>query len=359
MALRRIAVVAAVTATAWFGVPAGASRPGVQQCTQEPGLGSVALLRGKVLRVVDLATCRVELFRARAGGRVVFEAGGRARVVSSSASLPSRDGGWLASVRASGKRRTTRDTIWVTDRRSGSSHAVFSAPENGATRDLSSPGPIWLLGWSGDDRWLFFVIDAGGSGSIAADGLILQVVPAAGGRPHRIRVMLPYDDYLSWCGGRLVFTAGDFRVATDNKRLLVAAPPDWRVRLLVRAPGRAWGSIACAPDGSFLVAQTQHESDEPYFFATHWALWRVSLDGTTSALTSPPAGYADESPRFSGDGNTVMFVRSRKGVGALYALTNGRPLRPLLSLGYSLGYYGHQDWWQTMAWSSASPTGNP
>jgi hypothetical protein len=24
---------------------------------------------------------------------------------------------------------------------------------------------------------------------------------------------------------------------------------------------------------------------------------------------------------------------------------------PLLSLGYSLGYYGHQDWWQSMDWS--------
>jgi hypothetical protein len=47
----------------------------------------------------------------------------------------------------------------------------------------------------------------------------------------------------------------------------------------------------------------------------------------------------------------VLFVRSRKGVGELYALQDGRLLGPLLSLGYSLGYYGHQDWWQTMDWS--------
>jgi WD40 repeat protein len=68
-------------------------------------------------------------------------------------------------------------------------------------------------------------------------------------------------------------------------------------------------------------------------------------------VTTPPRGYADESPRFSRDGQVLAFVRSRKGVGSLYTLRTGRASGPLLSLGYSLGYYGHQDWWSGVAWS--------
>jgi WD40-like Beta Propeller Repeat len=209
-----------------------------------------------------------------------------------------------------------------------------------------------LLGWSGDDRWIFFTIDPGGSGSIAADGLTLRVVSADGGRPSRLARMLPYRDYLAWCGGRLMFTGGGDRVATHGKRLLVAAPPSWRPRPPVDTPQRAWGSVACAPDGRSLVAQSQRRSSDPGFFATRWALWRVGLDGSLRRLTSPPTGQADESPRFSRDGRVLAFVRSRKGSGKLYFLRDGRLLGPVLSLGYSLGYYGHQDWWSTVRWSA-------
>jgi len=47
---------------------------------------------------------------------------------------------------------------------------------------------------------------------------------------------------------------------------------------------------------------------------------------------------------------TVLLVRSRKGVGKLYALRRGKLVGPLLSL----GYYGHQTWWQSMDWSLGS-----
>jgi hypothetical protein len=163
--------------------------------------------------------------------------------------------------------------------------------------------------------------------------------------------MLTTRDYLRWCGGRLVFTAGGDRIATHNKRLLADTPPAWRPHALVHTPGRAWGSLACARHGRSLVVQSQPERNNAYFFATRWSLWRVDFDGSRRRLTSPPRGYADESPRISRDGTTILFVRSRRGVGKLYAVRHGKFLGPLLSLGYSLGYYGHQDWWQTMDWS--------
>jgi dipeptidyl aminopeptidase/acylaminoacyl peptidase len=267
---------------------------------------------------------------------------------------PSPDGRLVATVRVSGRGRAMRDTIWVTDRRTGRGRPIYSARTQGDMRGLESPGPIELIRWSGDGRWLFFAIDPGGSGSIAADGLILRVVAARGGRAYRLPVMLTWSNYLAWCGGRLVFTAGNDRVATHHKQLDVAAPPDWHARPLVRAPGRAWGALACAPDGRSVVVQSQRESADPSFFATRWQLWRVGLDGSTRRLTAPPPDHADESPLFSRDGKTIVFVRSRQGRGRVYELRGSRVVGPLLTLGFQSGYYGHQDWWTTARWSLAA-----
>jgi WD40-like Beta Propeller Repeat len=162
-----------------------------------------------------------------------------------------------------------------------------------------------------------------------------------------------YSDYVTWCERRLVLTVGGDRIATTNKRLAVATAPEWHARTLVHAGNRAWGAVTCAPNERSVVVQSEPDRNDGYFFHTHWALWRVGLDGSHVRLTSPPKGYADESPRFSRDGRTVLFVRSRKGVGSLYALRDGKLGGPLLSLGSSLGYYGHQNWWQSMSWSLA------
>jgi Tol biopolymer transport system component len=307
-------------------------------CTPQPALGVVTYLRGTTRHRVDLGTCRDRIVR-------------RHVKATSPHTLRSPDDRLTATVRVTGRLRTLRNTIWVTDTRTGRSTPVFSAKACCDTSGLDSPGPIELLRWSGDGRWIFFAIDPGGSGSIAADGLILRVVSAEGGPAHRLPVMLTWDNYLTWCGGRLVFTAGNDRIAIHDKQLDVASPPDWVARPLAHAPGRSWGAVTCAPDGRSVVAQSQASSDNASFFATHWQLWRVGLDGTQTRLTSPPPHHADESPRFSRDGRTILFVRSRRGNGVLYALRGGKVVGPLVALGHSDGYYGHQDWWATMSWS--------
>ena len=263
------------------------------------------------------------------------------------------DGAISAEVRSSGKGKTAKQTIWITNTGTHKSHPVFSETQSYKTIGPGeTPGPIMLLRISDDHKWVFFMIDPGGSASIAADGLTLRVVSAARGRAARIARMLPYPDYLTWCGGKIVLTSGTWRVATDRKRLLVASPSDWRPRPLAAIPNRSWGSLACAPSRQWLVAQSQRQSETPNFFATHWALWRVGLDGSTRRLTSPPRGFADESPRFSRSGTVLLFIRSRKGSGKLYALRAARVAGPLLSLGNSLGYYGHQNWWFSADWSA-------
>jgi dipeptidyl aminopeptidase/acylaminoacyl peptidase len=323
-----LAVVAAA-GTAALAIPALAV-PFSAVCHPTPGLGSIVVRHGKAATIVDLATC---------GHRVVRVPGGH------QAGLPSPDGRLVATVRVTGHGLATRDSIWV------GSHRLFSRLEEGSTTGVLSPGPIRLLGWSDDSRWLVFTIDAGGSGSIAADGLIPRAISSSGGRAYTLPIMLTNEDYLAWCGGRLVFTAGEDRIATDRKRLMEASPPGWHARPLVRSPRRSWGSLACAPDVRSLVAQSQEQSTNPDFFATRWSLWRVALDGSQQRLTSPAPGYADESPRFSRDGRTLMFVRSRRGRGELYALRDGKVSGPILDVGTQPGFYGHRDWWQTLDWS--------
>jgi hypothetical protein len=323
-------------------------------CRPEPGLGSVALARQGKVHVIDLASCRDRVVGRGGEGRVTFGLDGRLHLVPfrGPARVVTPDGAMSAEVRSSGKAKTAKQTIWITNTGTHKSHPVFSETQFYKTIGPGeTPGPIMLLGISNDYSWVFFTIDPGGSASIAADGLTLRVVSTARGRAVRVARMLPYPDYLAWCGRKLVFTAGGWRVATDRKRLLVASPPDWRPRPLVKKPNRSWGSVVCAPGRSWLIAQSQRQSDNPNFFATHWALWRVSLDGSTRRLTSPPPGFADESPRFSRTGGALLFVRSRKGNGRLYALRGTRQAGPLLSFGNSFGYYGHQNWWFTADWS--------
>jgi hypothetical protein len=274
----------------------------VLACTPQHDLGAVRYVRATLVHVVDASSCRD-------------------RVLGRNRPLPTR----LAGVRIRSSRAA--QTLVVDGR------PIFRETQRYRTIGPGdTPGPIVLLGRS--RRWIFFTIDPGGSASIAADGLVLRVIAARGGRVHELGAMLPYPDYLAWCGGRLVFSGGGDRLATSGKRLLVAGPPGWRPRPLVADRHRAWGSLACTPDGRAVVVQTQRESDDPSFFAARWSLWRIGLDGGEREVTSPPAGFADESPRY--DGRTLLYVRSRGGHGVLLPL--GVPL------GFDSGYYGHHAW---------------
>ena len=139
-----------------------------------------------------------------------------------------------------------------------------------------------------------------------ADGLVLRVVSTTGGPVHKLGVALAYPDYFAWCGGRLVYVAGKDRVAIHAKRLLAASPPDWR-------PSPLWD------------------------------------DGTRLELDAPPPGWADEAPRWSRDGRSLLFVRERKGYGRVMLLRDSHVLGPVANLGFGMGFYGHHDW--QLSWS--------
>jgi len=205
-------------------------------------------------------------------------------------------------------------------------------------------GPFVPLKLSGDRHWVFFIVDEYGASSAIADGVPLLVVSTHGGAVHNLGVTLPYAGSLTWCGGKLVYTPGADRVAIDAKRLAVAAPPDWRPRLLWADPSRTFGTPVCEPRRAAIAVLTQHTSGNARFFATRWRLWRVGLDGSRRVLDVPPPGWADEQPTWSPDGASVAFVRERNGYGRIMVRDHGKLFGPIAQLGYSLGYYGHHDW---------------
>jgi hypothetical protein len=300
-------------------------------CSPQPGLGSVAYVRSGALHVLDVASCRDRvLVRRGAHGPVRFvhghvELGRRA----AAAAVRSPNGKLVATASAKGVIRV-------------GGRVVYRARPR---------WPILVLRWSPDSRWLLFTVDPWGSASLAADGLVLRIVPAAGGRARTIGTALGDADYTTWCGRTLVATLGRDRIATHDKRLVAASAPDWRPRPLVSAQDLAWGSLTCAPDGRRVAVLSQRASNDANFFSKRWQLWQVGLDGSRRLLDAPPAGFADESPRWSRDGRAVLFVRVHRGSGRLFAWRDGRVSGPLAPVGYRLGYYGHADWWQSMAWS--------
>jgi WD40 repeat protein len=198
------------------------------------------------------------------------------------------------------------------------------------------------LSVSPDGRWVLWA-KALASGSITADGLPLEVTSLASGKTHRLGTGLVYADYATWCGSTLVLTLGRDRLSTHDKRLVAAAPPDWRPRPLWRDRGRAFGSVACAPDGRSVAVLSQPASTDARFFDTRWQLWQVGLDGSRRMLDAPPSGSADESPLWSPDGSAIVFVRERRGHGRAVLLRSGT-LFGVTRLGYSLGFYGHHGW---------------
>ena len=228
---------------------------------------------------------------------------------------------------------------------------VLTIHENHEGFPAGSPGPIELEGVSPDGEWILYAIDPQGSASLAADGLALRAIRATGGRSYAVAFGLMHAGYRAWCGGRLVMTTGGDRIAVHAKRLIVTGPPSWKASPLVRDAAVSFGSLAC--DGDGVVAQEQPNSTDPNFFHTHWSLVRVGFDGSVTRLTRPPKTYTDESPRVVG--GILYFVRSRRGNGTLYALQNGKVVGPLLSLGYSLGYYGYQDWQYSVRRSARAP----
>ncbi len=221
--------------------------------------------------------------------------------------------------------------IWVVDVRTGRAREVYRMPRG---HDVS-PG---VAGWSPDGRWILFQPDPYNSASIGMDGLPLDAVPAAGGsRPVQVvPAMLEYLPASTWCGGRLVASAGSWRFTFYSKHLVAAAPPAWRVLPVSRDAALGWMQPACDPAGVW-VAAIAAPNRNVIALARPSGLWLLRGDGSSAHVLVGTGGgrYQMNQPQWSADGRWVLFSRTtllpRPGSAGLFLAqvdpTTGRGLR--------------------------------
>lgn len=243
-----------------------------------------------------------------------------------------------------------RGSLWIVDLATG------------RARELLRVGralPI-VAGWSPDSSWVLWWDDVGFSASLAADGLTLRATSVDGSTTERVVApVLVHPDLLSWCGDRLVVAAGGFRDVRSGKRFVTASAPTWRASDLSRDPSRSWIWPACSPDGRW-VAATAGFTPPPQerFGLERRTIWLVASDGSGNRrLLSSSGAFANDFPRWSSDGGTILFVRrtlDREPSAALFMATvdpsSGAVLGvrgPVANLGPVSAYaggYGYYGW---------------
>jgi Tol biopolymer transport system component len=193
-------------------------------------------------------------------------------------------------------------SLWVVDLSTGLVRELID--ERGAL-------PI-VAGWSPDGSWILWWNGTQFSGSVAADGLALRATSADGSTTRTIATpVLVHPDFLSWCGDRLVVAAGGFRDVRSGKRLAIASAPSWHASPLLRDPSRDWIWPSCSPDGRWAAATAGHPPPPQALFGRERrTIWLVATDGSANQqLVGPSSAPANDLPRWSRDGRSILFIR--------------------------------------------------
>lgn len=252
-----------------------------------------------------------------------------------------------------------------------------------------------LASWSPHGRRIAFWEDPQHSGSIAADGLQLFVLPLTGGRPQPLPATLPYRSWLSWSpdGRTLAMVEGRNRMTWDGKGVALCdttgrngcltalrapgtqetyAPvfdnpgmvtldpawsPDGQTLALVRAASRGgtggWGG--CPRPGCTPAQQRAVARQELAAWLRTRTLWLVGAHGGVGRKL-PSAGTGIYDPQWSRHGGHLLYIRSQ----AVWEVpTAGGPARriagPINGANAPYGYYGHIRWSAGWAWYRERP----
>jgi Tol biopolymer transport system component len=213
-----------------------------------------------------------------------------------------------------------------------------------------------VAAWSPDGRWVLFFSRFPGK-----EGVPLNAAPAEGGAWANVfDPVLPYGDFLSWCGDQLVLSGGAKRVPSEDNQILLSGPPRWRFQNLSVDFSRSWIWPSCSPNGRWVVATaTPNRPETPPGYGVR-SVWLLSTDGTRRARLKGAAKTAYELPRWSEDGRFLLIVRrdtqpDSPGVLLLVPIDpssgkTGRAVGPVARLGSAPGERGHSDWSLVSDW---------
>jgi Tol biopolymer transport system component len=241
------------------------------------------------------------------------------------------------------------DRVAVVDAIDGAMTTVYRVSQG-------TKAPPQAAGWSPDGRWVLFFSRFPGQA-----GVPLNTAPAEGGDWVNVfDPVLPYDDFLSWCGRRLALSGGGEQAPSEGNQILVSGPPDWRYDNLSADFSRSWIWPACSPDGRWIAATvTPSHTESPPGHGIR-ALWLLSVDGKHRARLTGAGNTAYEAARWSADGRFLLVVRrglepSSPGALLLFSVdpSSGRTKRasaPVVRLGTAPGEDGHTDWSNTSDW---------
>jgi dipeptidyl aminopeptidase/acylaminoacyl peptidase len=244
----------------------------------------------------------------------------------------------------------------------GGDRVVVVEAADGVSRTIYevSPGtdaPPRVTGWSPDGRWVLFFSRFAGRA-----GVPLNAVPADGGDWVNVfDPVLPYDDFLSWCGRRrLVLAGGGEQTPSVGNQVLLSGPSAWRYRNLSQDFSRSWIWPACSPDGAWIAATvTPSRTEDPPGKGIR-TLWLLAADGSSRRRLTGTANAAFETPRWSADGRFLLVVRrgvepTDPGNLVLFRFDPStgdttRAEEPLATLGPAPGQDGHADWSNVLDW---------
>lgn len=229
--------------------------------------------------------------------------------------------------------------------------------EQGPPREIYALPRMWL-----DDQRLevaAYYPDLGGvlgfqlprSASLSADGGLLLGMPTVEAPSMGLEItdMLPYRDYITRCGDRIIVAAGAGRSTTFGKRLL--ALEDFKDRPLTDGGAYTWPS--CTAAGQVLATVTQ-EAAETRIGTLPRALALVSPKDGSEQRTTAPQGRGYEYPLPAGVSDHILVVErvlEPRGPAALVLLDgSGDPLYRVAELGEVGGYYGYYGYSELFDW---------
>ncbi len=228
----------------------------------------------------------------------------------------SPDGGTLAFNRIAldSQGIPTAQAVWLVGR------------DGSGARELLAAGDSWpqALGWSPDGRWLaVFRGPAEACVSCRVDGQELDAVEVSSGRALPVgTVVRPDGSCFTADGAALIAGAGAGRESYRDKRIVRLDLQTGVVTAVAGGGGSAAIQPACAPQGN-AIAFTLGPAlrGEPFsnLDAAHGypqaLLAGRRLRTAGGAASEPPAGYAQEAPRWAGPG-ALLYVQWAVGADA-------------------------------------------